>query len=302
LLQQVVAAWQTGKGVASLLSLDMTGAFDRVVPSRLLHNLRKRQVPEWIVSYISSFISQRSTSLCLPGSSSAQLPTQNGIPQGSPLSPVLFLFYNADLVEFCNPPDLPASAIGFVDDVNPLAFGISTEETCETLEILHERCLKWSDMHGAEFAPKKYTLVHLAKQRSTPTTPLHLRNVTLHPSTSACILGLIIDSKLSWRPHVAAIKAKMRTQTYVLTKLTASTWGAPLSTAHLLYTSIVCPILTKASTAWHSPVGTPFARKWLLKELSPFHNSCLRAISGAYKATPIRNLEVEVGVPPLGIT
>jgi hypothetical protein len=33
----------------------------------------------------------------------------------------------------------------------------------------------------------------------------------------------------------------------------------------------------------------------------PLQNNCLRAISGAYRATPIRNLEVEVGVPPLGI-
>jgi hypothetical protein len=156
-------------------------------------------------------------------------------------------------------------------------------------------------MHGAEFAPRKYTLVHLVKQRRTPTTPLHLRNFTLDPSPSARILGLIIDSKLTWRLHIAAIKAKMRTQTYALTKLTASTWGASLPTSRLMYTSIVRPILTKASTAWHSPTGTPFARKWLLRELSPLQNSCLRAISGAFRATPIRNLEVEVGVPPLGI-
>jgi hypothetical protein len=33
----------------------------------------------------------------------------------------------------------------------------------------------------------------------------------------------------------------------------------------------------------------------------PLQNNCLRAISGAYRATPIRNLAVEVGVPPLGI-
>jgi hypothetical protein len=33
----------------------------------------------------------------------------------------------------------------------------------------------------------------------------------------------------------------------------------------------------------------------------PLQYNCLRAISGAYRATPIRNLEVEVGVPPLGI-
>jgi hypothetical protein len=40
LLQQVFPTWYTGNGVVSLLSLDMTGAFDRVVPARLLHNLR----------------------------------------------------------------------------------------------------------------------------------------------------------------------------------------------------------------------------------------------------------------------
>jgi hypothetical protein len=33
----------------------------------------------------------------------------------------------------------------------------------------------------------------------------------------------------------------------------------------------------------------------------PLQNNCLRAISGAYRATPIQNLESEVGVPPIGI-
>jgi hypothetical protein len=46
-----------------------------------------------------------------------------GIPQGSPLLPILFLFYHANLVVICNPPTLPASGIGFVDDVITLAFG-----------------------------------------------------------------------------------------------------------------------------------------------------------------------------------
>ncbi len=45
----------------------------------------------------------------------------------------------------------------------------------------------------------------------------------------------------------------------------------------------------------------PYTCKYLFKDLMPLPNNCLRAISGAYRATPIRNLEVEVGVPPLGI-
>jgi hypothetical protein len=46
-----------------------------------------------------------------------------------------FLFYNADVVNICNPSDLSLSAISFVDDVNPLALGKSTEETCVVASV-----------------------------------------------------------------------------------------------------------------------------------------------------------------------
>jgi hypothetical protein len=116
LLQQIHAAWQTCDIVASLLSLDKSGAYDRVVPAWLLHNLR-RSLPTLIVNFISSFRSEGSTSLQLPRFSSTLHSTYFGIPQGSPLSPIWFLFYS---------PNLPITPISFVDEVNFLAF-------CKTL-------------------------------------------------------------------------------------------------------------------------------------------------------------------------
>jgi hypothetical protein len=53
--------------VATLLSLDKTGAFDRVVPAWLLHNTRGKKVPERIVMWVSSFISNTTTTLYLLG-------------------------------------------------------------------------------------------------------------------------------------------------------------------------------------------------------------------------------------------
>ena len=55
--------WNSGKDgqVASLLLLDVTGAFDNVSHKRLLHNLRKRKVDERIVRWIASFLSDRHT-------------------------------------------------------------------------------------------------------------------------------------------------------------------------------------------------------------------------------------------------
>lgn len=83
-----------------------------------------------------------------------------GIPQGSPISPILFLFFNADLVEICNKSELNASGSGFVDDVNILVYGNSTEANCRTLEKLHVKCADWARKHGATFAPHKYELIH----------------------------------------------------------------------------------------------------------------------------------------------
>jgi hypothetical protein len=93
----------------------------------------------------------------------------------------------------------------------------------------------------------------------------------------------------------------LTTQTFALTRLTSSTWGAPFSSCCLLYTSIVCPAITNTSTAWYSLLGTPYACKYVLKELEPLQNNCLRAISEAYRATIIKNLEDEVEFPLLGI-
>ncbi len=59
LVEQIHAAWQADNRVASSLSLDMTGAFNRVIHVRLHHNLRKSCIPQWLVKFISSFLSDR---------------------------------------------------------------------------------------------------------------------------------------------------------------------------------------------------------------------------------------------------
>ncbi len=45
LVKQNQAALQAADGVAFLLSLNIIGAFDRVMLVRLFHNLRKRRIP-----------------------------------------------------------------------------------------------------------------------------------------------------------------------------------------------------------------------------------------------------------------
>ena len=132
LTEQVHTVWNSGKYVASLLSLDISGAFDTVVPLRLLDVLYKKGIPGWIVRWVRSFLSERQTTISISGHQSALYRVPGGAPQGSPLSPILFLFYNAELISLCSGPR--TTTIGFVDDTNILAYGKSTAATCKALK------------------------------------------------------------------------------------------------------------------------------------------------------------------------
>ena len=126
LTSQIQTIWEIKDYIAILLSFDILGAFDLVVPRRLADILRKKRLLEWLVSFVLSFSTNRSTTLVLLGGESELFETGGGVPQGSPLSVVLFILYNSELFEICRKAGLGVSGIGFADDLNALAYSKST--------------------------------------------------------------------------------------------------------------------------------------------------------------------------------
>ena len=303
LTEQVHTVWGQGADkVATLLSMDVAGAFNTVSHERLISNLRKRRIPEWMTKWVASFLKDRVTTLAIHGEISSQFKVQTGIPQGSPLSPILYLFYNADLLEITNRAGVAASSLGFVDDVNILAYGKSTEGNCRTLENMHEKCMKWASRHGSVFAPTKYELIHLSRRpkKFNMQATLTIETNAVTPKPDIRILGLQIDTKLRWGPHVRKIQDKMIRQTMALSKITASTWGATFAKARQVYTTVIRPAITYGSIAWHIPEAIQKG-KYTSQKLTVTQNKCLRMISGAFRATPIPVLEAETFVPPLNL-
>lgn len=154
IVERIYSSWNKKK-IASVLLLDVTGAFDNVSKDRLLHNLRTKQIDARIVTWIGSFFTGRSTTRTNKHTTE-KISISIGIPQGSPLSPILFLFYNAPLLE-----DLEivgsVSAAGFVDDVAILVEGKTCKENSTVLHDLHEKiCKPWARRHGSKPAPEKY--------------------------------------------------------------------------------------------------------------------------------------------------
>ena len=118
----------------STLFLNIKGRFDNVNASTLYSSLKKAGVPHYMVSWIGSFLSQRTCCLLFQGSPKTFSPVQVGTPQGSPISPLLFVIYVASLhiqiprglsLSYVDDFALPAASKSYTTNIRTLqrAFG-----------------------------------------------------------------------------------------------------------------------------------------------------------------------------------
>ena len=81
----------------STLFLDIKAGFDDVNATKLRSLLPSKNIPSYMVDWVSSFLTGRRCTLVFQGAPGISAPVLVGTPQGSPLSPLLFLFYVASL-------------------------------------------------------------------------------------------------------------------------------------------------------------------------------------------------------------
>ncbi|TFK73668.1 hypothetical protein BDN72DRAFT_739840, partial [Pluteus cervinus] len=108
--------------------LDIEGAFPNAVTDVLIHNMRKRRIPNIYVEYFALTLNlrgledqHRKTCLRFDGYVSKLKTVDNGIGQGDTPSMDLYNIYNADFLELKTMVKRKAMAGGYVDDVSQLA-------------------------------------------------------------------------------------------------------------------------------------------------------------------------------------
>jgi retron-type reverse transcriptase len=123
-----------------MLYIDIAKAFDNVSHKRLLDNLRKKGIPDFILYWVTSFLEERTTRIKIIKGELELFLTDTGILQGSPILPILFLFFISELLDTTNNEGLRTSSIGFVDDIHILTYRDSTECNCAVLSRIYRQC------------------------------------------------------------------------------------------------------------------------------------------------------------------
>ena len=291
-------AWNKGKIVSGLF-MDVAGAFNNMVHARLLHNLKKRSVDHRAIRWIESFLKTRKTIIKTNEASTKNIEIEVGTPQGSPLSPILYLFYNADLIEVAKKYKCMLST-GFIDDAMFAVAGKSSAANNQILVKAHEEAPKWAKEHGSKFSLKKYQLTHYSWRRNDEhKLDLQLGNQIVKAKLHSKFLGVIMDHKLLWREHVNKLKERATKSITGLTKLAGSTWGGCVLSIRRLYEAIVIPQITYCCSVWYTPPGEEGHKRWMLEDFRNIQARALRVVTGAFRATAKSALDIEAYVLPI---
>jgi hypothetical protein len=114
---------------ASLLTLDVKRAFDGVLPGRLVYRLCLQGWLDNLVYWIAFFMTGRSVQIRLDGEVGPIIDILCGLPQGSSISPILFMLYLAPLFQLGR----PKARFGYADDAAFLAISSTLVGNCQSL-------------------------------------------------------------------------------------------------------------------------------------------------------------------------
>ena len=117
-----------GHKQTDLIIMDFAKAFDKVPHRRLLHKLGYYEIRGSTHKWINSWLSGRTQQVVFDGQASDPVPVLSGVPQGSVLGPILFLFFINDL-----PDNIRSSVRLFADDC-VLYRNIYSIQDCLTLQ------------------------------------------------------------------------------------------------------------------------------------------------------------------------
>lgn len=134
----------------SMVTIDVQGAFDALLKRRLLERMRKQGWTLKVLQLVDSFLSERHVRVRLEAVTTGFRRSRCGTPQGSPLSPVLYMLYLAELLK--QDEDL---RFGYADDICLYRASRSFERNTQLLAEDIKKILQWGDANKVQFAPEK---------------------------------------------------------------------------------------------------------------------------------------------------
>jgi hypothetical protein len=223
----------------SALSLDVRKAFDTVNHDHLVSKLPNFRLSTSAIQLIRSYLSNRSQVMKVGSVLSSSRPITCGVPQGSILGPILFLLTINDLLL-----SFPAS-FAYADDTLIFSKGSTVEQSVTKCKLLLQQVATWYQGNLLQLNLDKTQFCIFSNRKILSSHSIQVSDTIIQSGHSMSLLGVKIDSELSFSPHIESLSKRANGLVYLTSRFRRY---LNVEQAKLTYTSIVRPILEYCSS------------------------------------------------------
>ncbi|NJL70781.1 MAG: RNA-directed DNA polymerase [Candidatus Competibacteraceae bacterium] len=205
-----------------VVSLDCTGAFDYIGFDSARVAMANIGVAHHLTEWYQHLLRFRNVTTTLNGIQDYTIPGR-GSPQGGILSLLVWnIIMDTLLRQFRSG---GVKAIGYADDVLLLVSGKDSKTIHSLMQDTLNRVISWGDTNGLTFNPSKTSSMLCSLKYKTKHFPLIVKGKVISSVTKLKYLGVLIDPKRTWRPHVKERVTKCKKLFALIKCLIRQKWG-----------------------------------------------------------------------------
>lgn len=237
----IVREMEKGNQVDAIYT-DLSAAFDKMNHEIALAKFKKLGFDYNSLKWLRSYLIGRSMSVKIGDHVSPSFPVSSGVPQGSHLGPLLFLLYMND-VNFV----LDCLTLSYADDLK-LYYVIKHPNDAVFLQQQLQIFANWCRLNRMLLNVSKCLVISFGRKALPFLHDYCLDNTNLKRETTVKDLGILLDSKLTFKDHVSYIVSKASSQLGFIFRFAKQ--FKDIYCLKSLYCALVRPILEYSAVVW----------------------------------------------------
>ena len=194
-----------------VLLTDLSKAFDCLVHDLLIAKLDAYGFDYLSLKLINSYLTGRRQRVRVNASYSDYTEIEHGVPQGSILGPELYNYNSNDLFLF-----MLLLIANYADDNSPFCTEPSIPRVIDNLEADAKNLISWIQYNGLKANPDKFHLLLSEKDKSIA---MKVGGYNIENSQNEKLLGVTVDNKLTFNPHVTKLCCKASQKLHALSRI-----------------------------------------------------------------------------------
>ena len=262
------------KGAFAAVLTDLLKAFDCIPHDLLIAKLKAYGFDEQALKFIMAYLNGRKQKVKVGSTFSDLLNIIFGVPQGSILGPLLFIIFVCDLFFVLSNVD----CVSYADDTTPYVYGQNFDNVIDILETNMNDLFNWFSINGViANSGKSHLLVSPFENKS-----IKIKNSEIVASRSELLLGLTIDSNLTFEEHINTLCKKANQKLHALSIANYMT----LDKRRILLTTFITSQFNYCPLVWMS------CSRALNHKINRVHERALRIVYNNYKSSFLELLQI----------